>query len=204
MLPPFARRAPSPLVPRPAVLPCPAEMPRPTRFLCFLLPGAGCRSCNFIAYILVKTYGVFCNRTRNTPSGLHLFHLHQMPDLRQHAAQLRRVGLFHGLVQATEAKRGHGGLVLLGVPQWAAHQGTSRGQIPLPWLESNDALPLATRMETRLPWHPTRGSLTSPSYLVRNRTLRPLLENHPETPPSSRDDGLRPLHGLATNRAPCL
>ena len=25
-------------------------------------------------------------------------------------------------------------------------------------------------METRLPWRPTRGSLTSPSYLVRNRT----------------------------------
>ena len=25
---------------------------------------------------------------------------------------------------------------------------------------SNDALPLATRMETRLPWRPTRGSLT--------------------------------------------
>src|SRR5574337_1061795 len=40
---------------------------------------------------------------------------------------------------------------------------TSRGQIPLPWLGSNDALPLATRMETRLPWRPTRVSLTSPS-----------------------------------------
>ena len=33
-----------------------------------------------------------------------------------------------------------------------------------------------TRMETRLPWRPTRGSLTSPSYLVRKRTLGPLLE----------------------------
>src|SRR5574338_10721 len=66
---------------------------------------------------------------------------------------------------------------------------TSRGQIPLPWLESNDALPLATRMETRLPWRPTRGSLTSPSYLVRTRTLGPPLENHPETPPSSRRGG---------------
>ena len=66
---------------------------------------------------------------------------------------------------------------------------TSRGQIPLPWLGSNDALPLATRMETRLPWRPTRGSLTSPSYLVRNRTLGPPLENHPETPPSSRRCG---------------
>src|SRR5574341_2072192 len=44
-------------------------------------------------------------------------------------------------------------------------------------------------METRLPWRPTRGSLTSPSYLVRNRTLGPPLENHPETPPSSRRRG---------------
>ena len=81
---------------------------------------------------------------------------------------------------------------------------TSRGQIPLPWLGSNDALPLATRMETRLPWRPTRGSLTSPSYLVRNRTLGPPLENNPEIPPSSRDEGLRLLHGLATNLATSL
>src|SRR5574338_462736 len=79
---------------------------------------------------------------------------------------------------------------------------TSRGQIPLPWLGSNDALTLATRMETRLPWRPTRGSLTSPSYLVRNRTLGPPLENNPEIPPSSRDEGLRLLHGLETNLAP--
>src|SRR5260364_336278 len=81
---------------------------------------------------------------------------------------------------------------------------TSRGQIPLPWLGSNDARPLATRMETRLPWRPTRGSLTSPSYLVRNRTLGPPLENNPEIPPSSRDEGLRLLHGLATNLATSL
>ena len=69
---------------------------------------------------------------------------------------------------------------------WGGKEVGSRGQIPLPWLGSNDALPLATRMETRLPWRPTRGSLTSPSHLVRNRTLGPPLENHPETPPSSR------------------
>src|SRR5574337_929116 len=54
-------------------------------------------------------------------------------------------------------------------------------------------------METRLPWRPTRGSLTSPSYLVRDRTLGPPLENNPEIPPSSRAEGLRLLHGLATN-----
>ena len=60
---------------------------------------------------------------------------------------------------------------------------TSRGQSPLPWLGSNEALPLATCMETRLPWRPPRGSLTSPSYLVRDRTLGPPLENNPEIPP---------------------
>src|SRR5574337_713631 len=62
---------------------------------------------------------------------------------------------------------------------------TSRGQSPLPWLGSNDALPLATRMETRLPCRPTRGSLTSPSYLARNRTLGPPLENNPEILPAT-------------------
>src|SRR5574341_1046750 len=79
-----------------------------------------------------------------------------------------------------------------------------RPQIPLPLLGSNDLLPLATRMETRLPWRPTRGSLTSPSYLVRNRTLGPPLENNPEIPPSSRDEGLRLLHGLEANLATSL
>ena len=81
---------------------------------------------------------------------------------------------------------------------------TSRGQIPLPRLGSSDALPLATRVETRLPWRPTRGSLTSPSYLVRKGTVGPPLENNPEIPPSSRDEGLRLLHGLETNLATSL
>ena len=43
--------------------------------------------------------------------------------------------------------------------------------------------------------------LTSPSYLVRNRTLGPPLENNPEIPPSSRDEGHRLLRGLETNLA---
>ena len=46
--------------------------------------------------------------------------------------------------------------------------------------------------------------LTSPSYLVRNRTLGPPLEHSPEIPPSSREEGLRLLHGLATNLATSL
>ena len=42
------------------------------------------------------------------------------------------------------------------------------------------------------------------SYLVRNRTRGPPLESNPEIPPSSRDEGLRLLHGLATNLATSL
>src|SRR5574337_82918 len=59
-------------------------------------------------------------------------------------------------------------------------------------------------METRLPCRPTRGSLTSPSYLARNRTLGPPLENNPEPPPSSRLEGLRLLYGLETSLSTSL
>ena len=40
--------------------------------------------------------------------------------------------------------------------------------------------------------------------MPKNRTLGPPLENNPEIPPSSRDEGLRLLHGLATNLATSL
>ena len=40
--------------------------------------------------------------------------------------------------------------------------------------------------------------------LVMDRALGPPLENNPEIPPSSRDEGLRLLHGLATNLATSL
>ena len=56
----------------------------------------------------------------------------------------------------------------------------------------------------RLPWRPTRGSLTSPSYLAGNRTLGPPLENNPEPPPSSRLEGLRLLYGLETSLSTSL
>ena len=39
---------------------------------------------------------------------------------------------------------------------------------------------------------------------ARVRALGPPLENNPEIPPSSRDEGLRLLHGLATNLATSL
>ena len=39
---------------------------------------------------------------------------------------------------------------------------------------------------------------------IEQRTLGPPLENNPKTPPSSRDEGLRLLHGLETNLATSL
>ena len=59
-------------------------------------------------------------------------------------------------------------------------------------------------MATRVTWRPKRGSLNSGSYLVRNHTLGPPLEKNPATPPLSRDEGLRLLHGLETNLATSL
>ena len=41
-------------------------------------------------------------------------------------------------------------------------------------------------------------------YIIINRTLGPPLENNPEIPPSSRDEGLRLLHGLETDLAAAL
>ena len=42
-----------------------------------------------------------------------------------------------------------------------SHLLARRGPCPLPWLESQDALPLATRMEAWLPCRRTRGLLSS-------------------------------------------
>ena len=64
-----------------------------------------------------------------------------------------RVG-YHAPLQGVFLTQGSN-LHLLCIQHWQA--GTSRGQVPLPGLESNDALPLAIRVETRLPWRPTRG-----------------------------------------------
>ena len=80
---------------------------------------------------------------------------------------------------------------------WAAVYGSPQSRTRLKRLGSGSA-------SRAHPWRPTRGSLTSPSYLVRKRTLGPPLENNPEIPPSSRDEGLRLLHGLETNLATSL
>src|SRR5574337_890923 len=54
--------------------------------------------------------------------------------------------------------------------------------------------PSSTRLEARFPYHGSGAMTRSP----------PPLENNPEIPPSSRDEGLRLLHGLATNLATSL
>ena len=60
-----------------------------------------------------------------------------------------------------------------------------------------------SRTSRRTNW-PFPEYMHSSLYLVRNRTLGPPLENNAEIPPSSRDEGLRLLHGLATNLATSL
>src|SRR5574341_866811 len=59
-------------------------------------------------------------------------------------------------------------------------------------------------METRLPWRPKRGSLTSPSDLVRNRTQARRSRTTPRLPRHRGDEGLRLLHGLEANLATSL
>ena len=74
----------------------------------------------------------------------------------------------------------------------------------LPRLESNDALPITTPMETGLPWCRTRGSLRSSSCLLRKPPRAPQLEETPVTPPSLRAEGLLFLPGLESNPEPSL
>src|SRR5574340_1250229 len=76
---------------------------------------------------------------------------------------------------------------------------TSRGQIPLPWLGNSDALPLATRMETRLPWRPRSeehtSELQSPKDIVcrllleKKKTRREKSESHDTEPTGARHTG---------------
>src|SRR5574337_532613 len=68
----------------------------------------------------------------------------------------------------------------------------------------NPGFPASTRESPRETFFNTsRGQIPLP-YLGRNRTLGPPLENSPEIPPSSREEGLRLLHGLATDLATSL
>ena len=53
-------------------------------------------------------------------------------------------------------------------PQLSQHQESVPEALQLPRYRGTS--------NERIPWRPTRGSLTSPSYLVRNRSLGPPLE----------------------------
>ena len=52
-----------------------------------------------------------------------------------------------------------------------------------------------------LPWRRTRGSPRSSSCLERKPPRAPQLEETPETPPSSRAEGLLFLHGLEDRKS---
>src|SRR5690606_19977445 len=73
-----------PLVPRPAVLPWPEPVPRPTRLALRRAPGAGRNSCSFIS---------------------HFLHFDQVADLKHHAPHRGGVFLDHRVVEATQPQR---------------------------------------------------------------------------------------------------
>src|SRR6185369_8069297 len=78
-------RARWPLCPRPAVLPQPEPMPRPTRWRDCLAPGAGLMSFSFILALQP----------------------HEVGDPLDHAAHGRRVDQLDGMVQAAQAEAAH-------------------------------------------------------------------------------------------------
>src|SRR5690606_5137441 len=77
-------RAFCPLVPRPAVLPLPEPIPRPTRLESRRAPGAGRNSCSFIS---------------------HFLHFNQVADLIHHPAHRRGVLFHHRVVEPAQPQR---------------------------------------------------------------------------------------------------
>ena len=96
-------------------------------------------------------------------------------------------------------------------PTWLDFQGPGKA-VPGGW---SSELPVSSRgpphgcapdqaESAQVSAHTHYLALPPPSYLVRDRTLGPPLENNPEIPPSSRAEGLRLLHGLEANLATSL
>ena len=78
-------------------------------------------------------------------------------------------------------------------------QGVSRPVSPTMTREQSRASPgLSYGDPTSLAPH--ERLTASPSYLIRNPTLGPPLKKNPETPRSSRDEGLRFPHDLESNQ----
>src|ERR1700710_2973821 len=91
-----------PFWPRPAVLPLPEPMPRPTRILDLRAPALSRSSFSFI----VCTRFRFCRADRNAPpeGGARelLADAHHVSDLADHAADIRRVLQLDGPVHLVE------------------------------------------------------------------------------------------------------
>src|SRR5690349_1387674 len=105
-----------PLWPRPEVLPMPEPMPRPTRFL-FELAAFGARS---VERLVAITLFPFRAKTLALQNSL-VDDLHEVGDLRHHAADARRVFAFDDLIEAGETQPFHHELMLLGRGDLGTH-----------------------------------------------------------------------------------
>src|SRR5256885_4369146 len=99
----FRSRRRWPLVPRPQVLPWPAEAPRPTRRRGRLLPGAG------LSVLSRMRLSAFLDAQQVHGGG-------------NHAAVLTRVRHRHALVNAAQPESARGGRYALQLPVQALHQ----------------------------------------------------------------------------------
>src|SRR5687767_7440531 len=121
-----------PFVPRPAVLPLPAAMPRPTRVRSRREPAAGRRSCSFI---------------------LDLFDAHQEADGVGHPPERGRIGDLDRLADSVQAERADRSPCALGVADGALDERNAQliGHRPEPplarsrWCRYPTSRPLAGR-----------------------------------------------------------
>ena len=90
----------------------------------------------------------------------------------------------------------HGGVAFQAPP---GSQASSRGEAKDSALLSSRDAGLLEPPERPHGWRRTRGSLRSSSCLGRKPPRAPQLEETPETPPSSRAEGLLLLHGQESN-----
>ncbi len=126
-----------PLVPRPAVLPLPAAMPRPTRVFALCAPSAGRRSCSFMpspgrpdaarlfvgacarslthVSALARVLGAASTRSRLSAdflvTAIQLLDGHEEPDLADHAAGRGVVGDGARAADALQAERTERGTI---------------------------------------------------------------------------------------------
>src|ERR1044072_5682108 len=100
---PPPERAFLPLWPLPAVPPWPVAAPLPRRFVCFIAPAAGWMFPSLMTSVLLDR--------------------HQVADLEDHAPDLGRVGVHHGVLHLADAERAHGGPLVLRMPARALRLG---------------------------------------------------------------------------------